>query len=168
MSKSGIPYYVVKKGWGFWQPSKAMREYGFQSVPCGRDGARAQARARDWNLRWQEARLKGRPAPAEANAERGYVYFLLVGSRMKIGFSTNPINRLGALRVGCPDPIDKFLVVSGTRRDEKLLHHSLDAYRRTGEWFVATSPVLRAMTRAAVFGLAIPSSHGSEERTKVG
>jgi hypothetical protein len=49
-----IPYYVVKKGlYGYWQPTRAMREAGFAPVRCGRDGPAAWAIAQQWNERWQ-------------------------------------------------------------------------------------------------------------------
>lgn len=51
-----IPYYVVKNGRGFWQPTKAMREAGFSSIRCGVDGPDAWPVARTWNERWQRHR----------------------------------------------------------------------------------------------------------------
>ncbi|WP_156122230.1 hypothetical protein [Aureimonas altamirensis] len=56
MARVKIPYYVVKKGYGFWQPKKSMRDAGFRSVPCGRDGPLAWKVAADWNERWQRHR----------------------------------------------------------------------------------------------------------------
>jgi len=38
MTKIKVRHYVVKRGKGFWQPTKAMRLLGFYSVPCGDDG----------------------------------------------------------------------------------------------------------------------------------
>lgn len=45
MGSVKIPYYVVKKGHGYWQPTAAMRDAGFTSTPCGPDGPEAWARA---------------------------------------------------------------------------------------------------------------------------
>jgi integrase len=69
MGSVDIPYYVVKKGYGYWQPKKAMREAGFRSVPCGKDGPTAWKVAQEWNERWQrhrrgEERLEGSAWPA--------------------------------------------------------------------------------------------------------
>lgn len=52
-----IPYYVIKKGkYGYWQPTKAMKDHGFKPVRCGIDGPEAWAVATDWNERWQRVR----------------------------------------------------------------------------------------------------------------
>lgn len=57
MGKVDLPYYVVKKGrYGYWQPTKAMRDAGFKSVRCGPDGPAAWRIAREWNERWQRHR----------------------------------------------------------------------------------------------------------------
>lgn len=52
MGSVKIPYYVVHKGFGYWQPKKSMRALGFASVPCGKDGPEAWARARLAHERW--------------------------------------------------------------------------------------------------------------------
>lgn len=56
MGEIKLPYYVVKRGSGFWQPTRKMRALGFSSVPCGRDGPEAWRIAVEWNRRWQAAR----------------------------------------------------------------------------------------------------------------
>lgn len=57
MGKVDIPYYVVKKGkYGYWQPTKVMREAGFAPVRCGLDGPDAWKIAAIWNERWQRHR----------------------------------------------------------------------------------------------------------------
>lgn len=56
MSRVKIPYYTVKKGRGFWQPSPAMREKGFLPLTCGPDGPQAWARAAAQNAAWQAVR----------------------------------------------------------------------------------------------------------------
>lgn len=64
MGKVKIPYYVVKRRRGIWQPTKAMRALGFYSVPCGEDGPAAWAIAEEWNRRWQATRSGLQPSPA--------------------------------------------------------------------------------------------------------
>jgi hypothetical protein len=49
-----IPYYVVKNSRGYWQPTRAMREAGFEPVACGPDGPEAWQRAAECNARWKE------------------------------------------------------------------------------------------------------------------
>ncbi len=57
MANVKIPYYVVKKGrYGYWQPTRAMREQGFLPVRCGVDGPAAWTVAAEWNERWQRHR----------------------------------------------------------------------------------------------------------------
>ncbi|BDA85014.1 hypothetical protein Sa4125_25560 [Aureimonas sp. SA4125] len=53
MARVKIPYYVIKRGQGYWQPTKAMRAAGFASIPCGPHGPKAWEIAAEWNLRWQ-------------------------------------------------------------------------------------------------------------------
>lgn len=56
MGSVKIPYYVVKRSKGFWQPTKIMRAAGFRGVPCGNDGPDAWKIAEEWNRRWQAAK----------------------------------------------------------------------------------------------------------------
>jgi hypothetical protein len=55
MGSVKLPYYIVKKGFGYFQPSAAMRRDGAKSVPCGNDGPEAWKRAaaafKAWNDR---------------------------------------------------------------------------------------------------------------------
>lgn len=63
MVRVKIPNYVVKRGRGFWQTTVAMREAGFEPVPCGPEGPEAWRTATECNARWAEfqAAAKGRP-----------------------------------------------------------------------------------------------------------
>lgn len=63
MGKIKIPYYVVQKGRGYWQPKKEMRDAGFQRVRCGPDGPAAWARAQTANEAWQQYRRGQSPKP---------------------------------------------------------------------------------------------------------
>lgn len=56
MGNIKIPYYVVKKGHGYWQPTKTMRLKGFASIRCGIDGPIAWAKAEEMNREWQRFR----------------------------------------------------------------------------------------------------------------
>lgn len=66
MGSVKIPYYVVIKGRGYWNPSKAMKAAGFQMVRCGRDGPVAWAIANEWAQRWQRVKDGRDPGPLEA------------------------------------------------------------------------------------------------------
>jgi len=62
MGNVKIKYYKVRRnGRGFWEPTQAMRAYGFVSTPCGKDGPAAWKIAEDMNARWQEARRAEKP-----------------------------------------------------------------------------------------------------------
>lgn len=68
--------------------------------------------------------------PGAGGPRPGYVYFIQFGDRIKIGFSTDPENRVRAL------PHDKVLaVIPGTRLNERQLHAAFADLRLTGEWF---------------------------------
>lgn len=56
MGQVKIPYYIVKNGRGFWNPTKAMKAAGFMAVPCGSDGPEAWRIANEWSARWQQYR----------------------------------------------------------------------------------------------------------------
>jgi hypothetical protein len=69
MTRVKVRHYVVKRGKGFWQPTKAMRALGFYSVPCGHDGSDAWAVAESWNDRWDKTRRCEAPSPAMVAAD---------------------------------------------------------------------------------------------------
>lgn len=52
MGNIKIPYYIVKKGHGYWQPSARMRKIGAEPARCGPDGPDAWERARHLNAMW--------------------------------------------------------------------------------------------------------------------
>jgi hypothetical protein len=57
-----IPYYAVKGGRGFWQPTRAMRDAGFEPIACGPDGPDAWRIAAECLTRWKEhAAAKPKP-----------------------------------------------------------------------------------------------------------
>jgi hypothetical protein len=61
MGKVKIPYYVVRHGRGYWQPTKRMREAGYKIVACGQDGPTAWNLAYSWNKKWQTTRTGIKP-----------------------------------------------------------------------------------------------------------
>lgn len=64
MGSIRIPYYVVRKGRGYWLATARMQALGFpSSVPCGVDGPAAWKVAQEWNERWQRARTGREPPP---------------------------------------------------------------------------------------------------------
>ncbi|MBB4042059.1 hypothetical protein GGR34_003744 [Microvirga flocculans] len=168
-----IPYYVVIRGNGFWQPTARMKALGFHNVPCGPDGPEARKVAEEWNDRWQEERSGGQAAAKlrmmqqEPNHSRrgGYVYFFQVGNRIKIGFSKDPIHRLADLKTGFSALPSLIAAVPGTKADETKLHAQLRAYRQAGEWFVAAAPVKRIILRSVALGIPAHSDETKNEKS---
>ncbi|KUJ35954.1 hypothetical protein ACZ90_70630 [Streptomyces albus subsp. albus] len=69
------------------------------------------------------------------------VYFLLNGSRVKIGYTRSLVTRLRALALGESAVV---LLLSGGRQLESALHAEFAATRVKGtEWFEITAPLLR-------------------------
>lgn len=73
----------------------------------------------------------------------GVVYFLLVGSRVKIGFSTNVKKRIEAIRTSCPGKPVLLGTIEGNRRLEASLHKEMKQFRTNGEWFKYAEEVKR-------------------------
>lgn len=72
---------------------------------------------------------RGRAKPLMKHAP-GCIYFIRFGGLVKIGFTTNLVQRLKAL------PHEELLGIKpGTMADEKALHGRFAHLRRTGEWF---------------------------------
>jgi hypothetical protein len=69
MTRIKIRHYVIKRGNGFWQPTRKMRALGFLPVPCGIDGPQAWATAEQWNDRWDKTRRGEAPSPAMVSSE---------------------------------------------------------------------------------------------------
>ncbi|QOZ52956.1 tyrosine-type recombinase/integrase [Bradyrhizobium sp. CCBAU 53338] len=69
MTSVKVRHYVVKRGKGFWQPTRRMKSLGFGSVPCGPDGPGAWAVAEEWNRRWDQTRSGASPSPAMVSAQ---------------------------------------------------------------------------------------------------
>jgi hypothetical protein len=67
VGKVKIPYYIVRKGRGYWFPTLKMKTLGFSIIRCGPDGAEAWKIAAEWNERWQKVKRGDTPAPADAS-----------------------------------------------------------------------------------------------------
>lgn len=75
-----------------------------------------------------DAATRGRSAVNAATP--GVVYFVRLGSLIKIGFTTNLVQRLRDV------PHEEVLgVTMGTMRDEKAIHGRFAHLRQSGEWF---------------------------------
>ena len=65
-----------------------------------------------------------------------YLYFIeKADGPIKIGYTTNPRQRLSNLQVSTPDNLSLFALVRGTEEDEKKVHNDLSDFNVGGEWF---------------------------------
>jgi hypothetical protein len=65
------------------------------------------------------------------------IYFILAAdlNALKIGFTTDPWNRLRILQTGCPAKLELLAFVEGGQEDEARLHSQFAMLRKHGEWF---------------------------------
>lgn len=65
----------------------------------------------------------------------GYVYFLKMGDKVKIGFTRRLYDRLLSLRTASPEEVEVLKVIPGTEQTERYFHHHFMPHRLKGEWF---------------------------------
>ena len=63
------------------------------------------------------------------------VYFVQSGPYVKIGYSSNPIARIGTLQGGNPEPLTTLFFMAGNMETERELHTAFSDYHHSGEWF---------------------------------
>lgn len=71
----------------------------------------------------------------------GFVYAIVAGSRVKIGWSTNPRRRVQGLKTGSAGHCNLVGFVPGTKAQEAELHALLSPWRVRREWFRVDGPV---------------------------
>lgn len=100
-----------------------------------------------------------RPTARSEAPSGGFVYVIRSDANVvKIGFSSNPINRIASLRTGSSYPLDFAFVgvTPGTGAEiEREAHRLLARHRLEGEWFDVTPE----MATAAVMGAAAKIGH---------
>lgn len=86
----------------------------------------------------------------------GFVYFIEArdSGRIKIGFSTDPNQRVRGLGTGASEELLVLAVVPGSRATEMRLHNRFLASHSHKEWFHAT-PDLRAFVEGVRFLLEV-------------
>jgi hypothetical protein len=88
-------------------------------------------------------KLRKAPTPSQRKIQ-GYVYAMIVGEMVKIGFSKNPWNRLRGLITGFPtSPI--IMAVPGSKFDEGVMHWINKTDHLEGEWFSLTTKVMGSL-----------------------
>jgi hypothetical protein len=153
-----IPYYVVRNGRGYWEPSAALKKLGYSSVACGQDGPEAWRKASEWDVKARADRERSKPPKKPMNnvtdleTYRGHVYFLFSNGSIKIGFTKNITTRLDDLKTGLACGVECFIAVQGTPLLERALHRKFYASRMSGEWFEPTKDLLAFIAKVAAAG----------------
>lgn len=82
----------------------------------------------------------------------GYVYFIhaSLGNTVKIGYSTDPEDRLSHLQSAHARELKLLGVLEGNRKMEKQLHRAFRGYRIRGEHFRMTGAVLAFINQEVV------------------
>lgn len=65
----------------------------------------------------------------------GFVYWILAGEFVKIGFSQKPYARIADLQTANGHQLRLLLTVPGTHADEQAAHAKFNRKRVAGEWF---------------------------------
>lgn len=68
----------------------------------------------------------------------------------KVGFSTNPANRIPDIQTNCPFKLSLVSLRPGSLKDEKALHRQLEYFKTTGEWFKDTPEVRNVLKISSV------------------
>ena len=81
-----------------------------------------------------------------------WVYFLIAGDWVKIGYSREPLRR--TYDVGEALPIETTMVIAlrGSVTAERGLHRVLSFYKSRGEWFQFASPIREIIIRSVAAG----------------
>lgn len=160
-----VKYLVWRDGRPRWVPGSNLRARGAKGTNLKDtnghwlDMPEAMAAAATLNKQFG---VKGeQPVTVNIHARRprrkGFVYFVVLGDRIKIGFSATPAARFRALDTGAPEEPSLLVAVPGTQRDEYQLHAIFDADRVKGEWFNGSQQLMNLIlrcvkARAVTFG----------------
>lgn len=101
-----------------------------------------------------EARSVSDEEYRDAHAEVGSVYFIgnaLGDDTIKIGWSRDPVTRLGQLQIGNPSPLKFLGCVAANRTIEPALHQLFALSYVTGEWFTDPEGSIRRWLREMTF-----------------
>ena len=90
-----------------------------------------------------------------------YIYFIEEGldGKIKIGYSTNPSERLKTLQTSNPRTLRLLITIEGNEQDEKILHTKFSKYRLQGEWFEPNEEILIFIEESPVKSISRDSPH---------
>lgn len=99
------------------------------------------------------------------------IYFVKADNKIKIGYSSNPANRIITLQTSSPEELQVLLVIDGNMDDERELHKKFIDHKIRGEWFALSNEISEYIEahldndRRYEFGL-INESFGGNEQVK--
>lgn len=73
--------------------------------------------------------------PARQRNLNGFIYFVRLGDKVKIGFSVNVKDRLESLQAGSPEDLELLRIVQGDEESEYRYHKAFAEHRYKREWF---------------------------------
>lgn len=79
-----------------------------------------------------------------------YVFANYFSGVCKIGFTTNPINRLKQVQTGCPYKLEIILVIKGSIKVERALHRKYKKFKTNGEWFLFRGELKESIQKIAL------------------
>lgn len=91
--------------------------------------------------------FSGAPSPSE---QPGWVYFIFGDDAIKIGYSTEPENRLKNLQTGCPRELHLVAKRRGSLRLEAYYKRKFRHLKKHGEWFRPDAALLRLVARWSI------------------
>lgn len=72
---------------------------------------------------------------------QSFIYFARAGSKVKIGISKNPNQRLCGIKTGSSSKVRIYYVTPGDLQKERDLHRLFAEYRVNGEWFIFAASI---------------------------
>jgi len=86
----------------------------------------------------------------------GYTYFVRHRDAIKIGFSGAPKERIKAIQISFPDPLEVLAIVPYTIIDEPTAHQRFVHLRMSGEWFKAAPDLLEFIEQIKIEAAKAP------------
>jgi hypothetical protein len=136
-----------------------------------------ELRAKVNHLTYQLESHEQPPKPKKPVPQDGSIYYLRVGSYIKIGWASVLTKRMRAY------PPDSVLMATepGTRKDENILHRRFAVHRTHGrEWYALTPPIMEHIARVqakhgepdsvafAARPVEVPRPHGHKPINRLG
>src|SRR5690348_3896500 len=95
---------------------------------------------------WDRASQDKRKRAARLASREPFIYFFACREFVKIGWSTDPAQRLSAVQVSNPDPVTLVALISGGEREEAALHSAFKTLYHRAEWYRAEGRLAELIT----------------------